>query len=39
VVEALATAGPEGDAEVEAKVLAEVHALCAAFPIYAGSAR
>ncbi|WP_293810760.1 serine hydroxymethyltransferase [uncultured Bosea sp.] len=34
VVDALAAAGPEGDAAVEAEVLAEVHGLCAAHPIY-----
>ena len=35
VVEALAAAGAEGDAAVEAEVLAEVRRLCAAHPIYA----
>jgi len=35
VVEALAKAGSEGDATVEAEVLAKVRALCAAHPIYA----
>ena len=35
VVEALAAAGPAGDAAVEAEVLAEVRRLCAAHPIYA----
>ena len=34
VVDALAAAGPEGDAAVEAAVLAEVRGLCAAHPIY-----
>ncbi len=32
VIDALAAAGPEGDATVEAEVLAEVHSLCAAHP-------
>ncbi|WFU38089.1 serine hydroxymethyltransferase [Bradyrhizobium sp. CB82] len=36
VVDALATNGPQGDATVEAEVLAEVHRLCAAHPIYVG---
>ncbi|MCE0505131.1 serine hydroxymethyltransferase [Roseivivax sp. GX 12232] len=36
VVDGLAANGPEGNAEVEAKVKAEVEALCARFPIYAG---
>ncbi|MDF1610175.1 serine hydroxymethyltransferase [Hoeflea sp. YIM 152468] len=36
VIEALA-AQPEGDARVEAEVLAEVRALCAAHPIYSGT--
>jgi glycine hydroxymethyltransferase len=35
VIDALAAAGPEGDAAVEAEVLAEVRRLCAAHPIYA----
>jgi glycine hydroxymethyltransferase len=34
VLDALGQAGPEGDAEVEAAVLAEVRRLCDAFPIY-----
>ena len=38
VVEALSQAGPEGDAAVEAEVLAEVRALCAAYPIYTDAA-
>ncbi|MHA7875104.1 serine hydroxymethyltransferase [Roseivivax sp.] len=36
VVDGLAANGPEGNAEVEAKVKAEVEALCARFPIYPG---
>lgn len=36
VIEALA-ANPEGDARVEAEVLTEVRALCAAHPIYSGT--
>jgi glycine hydroxymethyltransferase len=35
VVDSLAASGAEGDAAVEAEVLAEVRRLCAAFPIYA----
>jgi glycine hydroxymethyltransferase len=35
VVESLSAAGPEGDAAVEAEVLAEVRRLCAAHSIYA----
>jgi glycine hydroxymethyltransferase len=35
VVEALAASGPEGDAAVEAEVMAEVRRLCAAHPVYA----
>lgn len=34
VVEALAQAGSNGDATIEADVLAEVRALCRSFPIY-----
>jgi glycine hydroxymethyltransferase len=34
VVDALALAGPEGDAAVEKAVLAEVQAICGRFPIY-----
>ncbi len=34
VVDGLAANGPEGNAEVEAKVKAEVEALCDRFPIY-----
>jgi glycine hydroxymethyltransferase len=34
VVEALAVAGPEGDAAVEKAVLAEVQDICVRFPIY-----
>ncbi len=34
VVDGLAANGPEGNAAVEAKVKAEVEALCAKFPIY-----
>ncbi|MEM8731047.1 MAG: serine hydroxymethyltransferase [Pseudomonadota bacterium] len=36
VVDGLATHGPEGNAAVEAKVKAEVTALCDRFPIYPG---
>ncbi|PIE14253.1 MAG: serine hydroxymethyltransferase [Rhodobacterales bacterium] len=36
VVDGLAANGPEGNAEVEAKVKAEVEALCASFPMYPG---
>ncbi|MGP6086851.1 serine hydroxymethyltransferase [Antarctobacter jejuensis] len=36
VVDGLAANGEEGNAEVEAKVRAEVEALCAQFPIYPG---
>ena len=36
VIDALAASGPEGDAAVEAEVLAEVRGLCAAHPVYAG---
>ncbi len=36
VVDGLAKNGEEGNAEVEAKVKAEVEALCARFPLYAG---
>ncbi|WP_374635091.1 serine hydroxymethyltransferase [Paracoccus sp. (in: a-proteobacteria)] len=36
VVDGLAANGEEGNAEVEAKVKAEVEALCARFPLYAG---
>ena len=36
VVDGLAKNGEEGNAEVEAKVRAEVEALCKAFPIYPG---
>ena len=35
VIEALAVAGPEGDAAVETKVLGEVCRLCDAHPVYA----
>jgi glycine hydroxymethyltransferase len=35
VVRALSDTGPEGDADVEARVLGEVRRLCAAHPIYA----
>ena len=34
VIDALAAAGPEGDAAVEKRVLAEVQDICARFPIY-----
>ncbi|WP_332687402.1 serine hydroxymethyltransferase [Devosia sp.] len=34
VIDALAAAGPEGDAAVEKRVLAEVRDICARFPIY-----
>ena len=34
VIDALAVAGPEGDAVVEKRVLAEVQDVCARFPIY-----
>ncbi|MCJ8138895.1 serine hydroxymethyltransferase [Falsirhodobacter halotolerans] len=34
VVDGLAANGPDGNAEVEAKVAAEVKALCARFPLY-----
>lgn len=34
VIDALAAAGPEGDAAVEQDVLAEVRDLCNRFPIY-----
>jgi glycine hydroxymethyltransferase len=34
VIDALAAAGPEGDASVERQVLAEVQDICARFPIY-----
>ncbi|WP_010140886.1 serine hydroxymethyltransferase [Oceanicola sp. S124] len=36
VVDGLAANGEEGNTEVEAKVKAEVEALCAKFPLYAG---
>jgi len=36
VVDGLAANGEEGNAEVEAKVKAEVEALCARFPLYTG---
>ena len=36
VVDGLAANGPEGNAEVEAQVAAEVKALCARFPMYQG---
>jgi glycine hydroxymethyltransferase len=36
VVDGLAENGPEGNAEVEAKVRGEVEALCQRFPIYPG---
>ena len=36
VVDGLAKNGEEGNAEVEAKVKAEVEALCARFPLYEG---
>lgn len=36
VVDGLAKNGEEGNAEVEAKVKAEVETLCARFPLYAG---
>ncbi len=36
VVDGLAANGPEGNAEVEAKVRAEVEALCDRFPVYPG---
>ncbi|MEC7298716.1 MAG: serine hydroxymethyltransferase, partial [Pseudomonadota bacterium] len=35
VVDGLAANGPDGNAEVEEKVKAEVSALCAKFPLYA----
>jgi glycine hydroxymethyltransferase len=38
VLDALGQSGPEGDAEVEAAVLADVRQLCDAFPIYGGRA-
>jgi glycine hydroxymethyltransferase len=38
VLDALGQSGPEGDAEVEAAVLADVRRLCDAFPIYGGRA-
>jgi glycine hydroxymethyltransferase len=38
VLDALGQSGPEGDAEVEAAVLADVRRLCDAFPIYGGGA-
>jgi len=34
VVDGLAANGPDGNADVEAKVKAEVEALCLRFPIY-----
>jgi glycine hydroxymethyltransferase len=34
VIDALAMAGPEGDAAVEKQILAEVQDICARFPIY-----
>ncbi|WP_297109780.1 serine hydroxymethyltransferase [uncultured Devosia sp.] len=34
VIDALAAAGPDGDAEVEKQVLAEVQDICTRFPIY-----
>ena len=34
VIDALAVAGPEGDGAVEQRVLGEVQAICARFPIY-----
>jgi glycine hydroxymethyltransferase len=34
VIDALAAAGPEGDAAVEKRILAEVQDICARFPIY-----
>ena len=39
VIDALAATGPEGDAAVEAEVLAEVRDLCRRFPIYRLTAR
>ncbi|SDK99797.1 serine hydroxymethyltransferase [Paracoccus chinensis] len=36
VVDGLAANGPEGNAEVEARVAGEVKALCARFPLYDG---
>ena len=36
VVDGLAASGPEGNAEVEARVASEVKALCARFPLYEG---
>lgn len=36
VVDGLAANGPEGNAEVEARVAGEVKALCARFPLYQG---
>ncbi|MFC0340039.1 serine hydroxymethyltransferase [Paracoccus niistensis] len=36
VVDGLAANGPEGNAEVEARVAGEVKALCARFPLYEG---
>ncbi|MGA0617448.1 serine hydroxymethyltransferase, partial [Paracoccus sp. KR1-242] len=36
VVDGLAANGETGNAEVEAKVKAEVEALCARFPLYQG---
>jgi glycine hydroxymethyltransferase len=38
VLDALGQSGPEGDAEVEAAVLADVRRLCDAFSIYGGGA-
>jgi len=36
VIEGLAQNGPEGDAQIEARVRARVAELCAAFPVYPG---
>ncbi|RMC25196.1 serine hydroxymethyltransferase, partial [Paracoccus siganidrum] len=36
VVDGLAQHGEDGNAEVEARVKAEVKELCARFPLYAG---
>ena len=36
VVDGLAASGEEGNADVEAKVKAEVAQLCARFPLYSG---
>ena len=36
IVDGLAASGPEGNTEAEARVAAEVKALCALFPLYQG---